>query len=157
MALRAILLNKSALYATFQTITQLHLAGNPAHQKSAAEDEESPSKRRRRSEDRDVGQAKADTSGPTANVADTDAVNENATAHGAGTSGVGDTANGADTGQAGDTASGVQLVNGHSLTEANGNVPPEAAFWSSLEDAKDEVSGALCVCTALCIALCLQV
>ena len=38
---------------------------------------------------------------------------------------------------------GVVPVNGHAATEANGSVAPEAAFWSALEDAKDEVRACL--------------
>ena len=47
---------------------------------------------------------------------------------------------------------GIEPVNGHSANGADGTVAPEAAFWSSLEDAKDEVRscpdpsvGALCL------------
>lgn len=75
-----------------------HTAGS-SHHDNGADEPESASKRRRRSEDRDVAEASLDAVGaPAANP-----------------------------------------VNGHSLEEANGGVPPEAAFWSALEDAKDEV------------------
>ena len=36
-------------------------------------------------------------------------------------------------------AAGPKPVNGHAVTAADGSVPPEAAFWTALEDAKDEV------------------
>ncbi len=66
----------------------------------------SAAKRRRRSEDRDIGEAAAD---------------------------------GISQGQ----VNGVVPVNGHAATEANGSVAPEAAFWSALEDGKDEVRACL--------------
>lgn len=36
-------------------------------------------------------------------------------------------------------ADGPQPLNGHAVTAAHGDVPSEAAFWTALEDAKDEV------------------
>ena len=39
----------------------------------------------------------------------------------------------------GEAAAAAQPVNGHPVAHANGAVPPEAAFWSALEDSKDEV------------------
>lgn len=44
---------------------------------------------------------------------------------------------------------GVVPVNGHSANGADGAVAPEAAFWSALEDAKDEVRS----CPHLFVAL----
>ena len=90
-------------------------AGTAGHQRSSADDDDSPSKRRRRSEDRDVAEAKAEQTGAEGDGADSSV-----------------------------PAAGVQSANGHSLSEANGDVPPEAAFWSALEDAKDKVSHAGC-------------
>ena len=75
-------------------------ASEPAE--NGNEDGGSATKRRRRSEDKDVGEAAAD---------------------------------GINQGQ----VNGVVPVNGHAATDANGSVAPEAAFWSALEDAKDEV------------------
>lgn len=44
-------------------------------------------------------------------------------------------------------ADGPKPVNGHAVTAAHGDVPPEAAFWTALEDAKDEVSALLIITT----------
>ena len=77
----------------------LHAGSSHGHD-DGADEPESASKRRRRSEDRDVAEATLDA----------------------------------------DAAPAAKPVNGHSLGEANGGVPPEAAFWSALEDANDEVS-----------------
>ena len=87
-------------------------AGNAEPGKDSTEDASSAAKRRRRSEDRDVGEAAADTDG--------------------GSQG---------------QAKGIVPVNGHAANGADGAVAPEAAFWSALEDAKDEVSfGPYSVC-----------
>ena len=80
-------------------------AGSSEHAATDTDGPESASKRRRRSEDRDVGEA-------TVNAGEADQPA---------------------------TENGAMPVNGHTVTDANGGVPPEAAFWSALEDSKDEV------------------
>lgn len=80
-------------------------AGSSEHAENDTDGPESASKRRRRSEDRDVGEA-------TINAGEADQPA---------------------------TENGVLPVNGHTVTDANGGMPPEAAFWSALEDSKDEV------------------
>jgi hypothetical protein len=87
---------------TFSADSHITCAGATEPAENGNEDGGSAAKRRRRSEDRDVGEAAAD---------------------------------GISQGQ----VNGVVPVNGHAATEANGSVAPEAAFWSALEDAKDEV------------------
>lgn len=41
-------------------------------------------------------------------------------------------------------ADGPKPVNAPAVTSANGDVPPEAAFWTALEGAKDEVRPLSC-------------
>lgn len=90
-------------------------AGNAEPGTGSTEDATSAAKRRRRSEDKDVGEAASE----------------------------------ADGGSQGEVK-GVVPVNGHSANGADGAVAPEAAFWSALEDAKDEVR----FCPHRFVALC---
>ena len=83
-----------------------HAGGGNLPHENAAGEPESASKRRRRSEDKDVAEAAVDADGA--------------------------------------PADGPKPVNGHPVTATNGDVPPEAAFWTALEDAKDEVRALCC-------------